>query len=167
MNLGVIVLTGLTVVLMFPGKPFILKLTPKTPSPTLFPTSMLPIIGIFETSLFKVLAGTNVPLRLINPVFFSIYPFMCKDTLVPKASTSSTIVTLELSLRLISKKSKLIPCPDKRSAIPPRSAKVSKVAKTGALITLKFSIVSFEIEFFSSIVELYRSFPSLTPSKNL
>ena len=68
-------LTGLTVVLIFPGIPFILKLTPKTPSPTLLPTNILPTIGIFETRLFKVLAGTNVPLRLTSPVFFFHIPF--------------------------------------------------------------------------------------------
>ena len=36
MNLGVRVLTGFTVVFNFFGGPLILKLTPKTPSPTFF-----------------------------------------------------------------------------------------------------------------------------------
>ena len=38
MNLGVKVFIGLTVVFRFFGGPLILKLTPKTPSPTFLPT---------------------------------------------------------------------------------------------------------------------------------
>ena len=71
-NLGVKVFIGLTVVLICPGNPFILKLTPKTPSPIFLPTKILPTTGIFDTKLFKVLAGTNVPLKLTRPLFFSI-----------------------------------------------------------------------------------------------
>ena len=68
-NLGVKVLIGFTVVSKLPGGPFILKLTPKTPSPTFFPTNISPINGIDEIVLLIVVAGTNVPLKLIN--FFS------------------------------------------------------------------------------------------------
>ena len=56
-NLGVIVLIGLIVVLIFPGGPFILKLMPNNPSPTSFGITISPITGIFEIILFKVLAG--------------------------------------------------------------------------------------------------------------
>ena len=66
MNLGVKVFIGLTVVFKFLGCPLILKLTPKTPSPTFFPTKISPIKGIDEIVLFIVVAGTNVPLRLTN-----------------------------------------------------------------------------------------------------
>ena len=58
-NLGVNVLIGLTVVLRFLGDPFILKLTPKTPSPIFLPTKIFPIIGIEPIALFNVVAGTN------------------------------------------------------------------------------------------------------------
>ena len=43
MNLGVKVLIGFTVVSSFLGGPFILKLTPKTPSPVFEPTNILSI----------------------------------------------------------------------------------------------------------------------------
>ena len=46
------------------GGPFILKLTPNTPSPVFFPTSISPRIGIEPTNLFIVVAGTRVPLKL-------------------------------------------------------------------------------------------------------
>ena len=45
-NLGVSVLIGFTEVSKFLGGPFILKLTPKTPSPVFFPTKILPNKGI-------------------------------------------------------------------------------------------------------------------------
>ena len=61
-NLGVKVLIGLTVVFNFFGGPFILKLTPKTPSPVFFPTNILPRNGIDPITLFNVVAGTKVPL---------------------------------------------------------------------------------------------------------
>ena len=69
MNLGVKVLIGLTVVSRFFGGPFILKLTPKTPSPVLEPTNILPRTGIELTTLLIVDAGTKVPLKLINLFF--------------------------------------------------------------------------------------------------
>ena len=69
-NLGVKVLTGLTVVLILPGKPFNLKLTPNIPSPVFLPTNIFPTTGIFETRMFNVFAGINVPLKLTSPVFF-------------------------------------------------------------------------------------------------
>ena len=166
-NLGVNVLTGLTVVLIFPDGPFILKLTPKIPSPAFLLTKIFPKTGIFETNLFSVLAGTRVPFKFTMPVFFSIYPSICKETLVPRAKISSIVVKFESSVKLISKISKLMPRPDNKSAKPLKSAKVSKVAKAGAFITSKFSIVSFEAEPISSIMELYNSLPPLIPSKNL
>ena len=58
------------------------------------------------------------------------------------------------SLRFISKISKLIPSPDKMSAIPPKSAKVNKVANAGALSSLKFSTIIFDVDPSSSIIEL-------------
>ena len=60
-------------VLSFFGGPFILKLTPKTPSPTFFPTKIFPNKGILEIVLLIVVAGTKVPLKLVN-LFYSIYP---------------------------------------------------------------------------------------------
>ena len=72
-NLGVNVLIGLTVVFKFLGGPLILKLTPKTPSPVFFPTRILPKNGIDPITLFNVVAGTRVPLKLIK-LFFSTYP---------------------------------------------------------------------------------------------
>ena len=68
-NLGVNVLIGFTVVSKFLGGPFILKLTPNTPSPVLEPTSIFPKIGILPIALFIVVAGTSVPRRLINLFF--------------------------------------------------------------------------------------------------
>ena len=50
----------------FFGGPFILKLTPNTPSPTFFPTRMSPINGIELIVLLIVVAGTKVPLKLIK-----------------------------------------------------------------------------------------------------
>ena len=52
-NLGVNVFIGLTVVFKFLGGPLILKLTPKTPSPTFFPIKISPTTGIFDTTLFS------------------------------------------------------------------------------------------------------------------
>ena len=72
-NLGVNVFIGFTVVSSFFGGPLILKLTPKTPSPVFFPTNIFPTTGIEPITLFTVVAGTNVPLRLIN-LPFSTYP---------------------------------------------------------------------------------------------
>ena len=53
-------------VLILPGGPFILKLMPNNPSPTSLGIIMFPITGILEITLFKVFAGTNVPLKLTN-----------------------------------------------------------------------------------------------------
>ena len=66
MNLGVRVFTGFTDVFNLFGGPFILKLTPKTPSPVFEPTSILPKTGIEPIALLIVVAGTKVPLRLIT-----------------------------------------------------------------------------------------------------
>ena len=65
-NLGVNVFIGFTEVLRSFGGPFILKLTPKTPSPVLSPTKIFPNNGILLIVLFIVVAGTKVPLRLTN-----------------------------------------------------------------------------------------------------
>ena len=48
-----------------PGEPLILKLTPKTPSPVLFPIKISPNKGIEAMDLLIVVAGTKVPLKLI------------------------------------------------------------------------------------------------------
>ena len=48
--------------------PFILKLTPKRPSPVFFPIRISPRIGIFDTKEFKVFAGISVPRKL--KIFF-------------------------------------------------------------------------------------------------
>ena len=66
-NLGVNVLIGFIVVFMSPFGPFILKLIPNNPSPASLGITMFPIKGILEIILFKVLAGTKVPLKLITP----------------------------------------------------------------------------------------------------
>ena len=57
-NLGVKVLTGFTVVFKLFVGPLILKLTPKRPSPAFLPIRISPITGIFDTTVFKVFAGT-------------------------------------------------------------------------------------------------------------
>ena len=57
---------GFTVVFKSLGGPLILKLTPKTPSPTFFPISKSPINGIEAIVLLIVVAGTNVPSKLIK-----------------------------------------------------------------------------------------------------
>ena len=74
-NLGVNVLIGFTVVSSFLGGPLILKLTPKTPSPVLSPTKILPRTGIELIVLLIVVAGTSVPLRLIS-LSSSTYPLI-------------------------------------------------------------------------------------------
>ena len=59
--------------MIFLGGPFILKLTPKTPSPTWLPTKIFPTKGIQPITLLTVLAGIKVPLKLtIFPL--STYP---------------------------------------------------------------------------------------------
>ena len=84
MNLGVRDFIGLTRVSKLLGGPFILKLTPKTPSPDLSPTKILPSRGIFAIVLFIVVAGTSVPLKLTN-LFFSTYPSINIDIAGPNA----------------------------------------------------------------------------------
>ena len=64
---------GFTVVSSFFGGPLILKLTPKTPSPVFLPTNIFPTTGIEPITLFIVVAGTKLPLRLIY-LSFSTYP---------------------------------------------------------------------------------------------
>ena len=59
MNLGVSVLMGLTVVLISPGAPFILKLIPNKPSPISFGIKISPTIGTLDKNLFKVFAGNH------------------------------------------------------------------------------------------------------------
>ena len=83
-NLGVRVLIGFTVVLMFFGGPFILKLTPKTPSPILLQIKIFPTTGIQPITLLTVLAGIKVPFRLTNS-FFTTYPSINKDIAGPIA----------------------------------------------------------------------------------
>ena len=64
--------------LSFFGGPLILKLTPKTPSPTFFPTKILPKTGIELIVLFIVVAGTKVPLKLIKFFFQYNLPLILK-----------------------------------------------------------------------------------------
>ena len=81
-NLGVKVLIGLTVVFKSFGGPFILKLTPKTPSPVFLPISISPKIGIDPITLFKVVAGTRVPLKLIKSILILRDFFFRKKVLI-------------------------------------------------------------------------------------
>ena len=46
------------------GGPFILKLTPTTPSPVFLPTKISPTTGIEAIIALSFVAGTKVPLRL-------------------------------------------------------------------------------------------------------
>ena len=117
MNLGVSVLTGFTVVFNFFGGPLILKLTPKTPSPTFFPTKISPRRGIDDIVLLIVVAGTNVPLRLIKSSL-STYPSINKEIAGPMAYSSYIFIKLSLFENFISKSVNLIPSPVNRSAIP-------------------------------------------------
>ena len=59
MNLGVKVLIGLTVVFISSGGPFILKLTPTTPSPVFFPTRISPTTGIDAIISCNVVVTVN------------------------------------------------------------------------------------------------------------
>ena len=65
------------VVFILPGGPFILKLIPNNPSPTSLGIIISPITGILEITLFKVFAGTNVPLKLVISDF-DILPLKLK-----------------------------------------------------------------------------------------
>ena len=87
MNLGVKVFIGLTVVSKSFGGPLILKLTPKTPSPTFFPISESPINGIQAIDLLIVVAGTKVPLKLIK-LSAAMYPSNKIDIAGPIAYNS-------------------------------------------------------------------------------
>ena len=59
--------------MIFFGGPFILKLTPTTPSPVFFPTKISPTSGIDAIIELSFVAGTKVPLKLtILPL--STYP---------------------------------------------------------------------------------------------
>ena len=58
---------GLIVVLIFPGGPFNLKLTPNNPSPYFFWNNNITYYRNFASNLLSVFAGTNVPLKLVNP----------------------------------------------------------------------------------------------------
>jgi len=117
MNLGVRVFTGFTVVFNLFGGPFILKLTPKTPSPTFFPTKISPRRGIEDIVLLIVVAGTIVPLRLTKSSL-SIYPYINKEIAGPMAYNSSILIRSFLLENFISKSVNLIPSPVNKSAIP-------------------------------------------------
>ena len=86
-NLGVKDFIGFTDVSKSLGGPLILKLTPKTPSPTFFPMSKSPIKGKEAIDLLIVVAGTSVPLKLIN-LSSSIYPYNNIDIAGPIAYNS-------------------------------------------------------------------------------
>ena len=64
------------------GGPLNLKLTPKTPSPVFFPTKMSPINGKEPITLFKVVAGTRVPLKLIKNFFHKNYVIISSNVLI-------------------------------------------------------------------------------------
>ena len=68
---------------------------------------------------------------------------------------------------LISKISNDNPSPSAKSASPPRSAKDNNLMIPGALITLKFSISSFELDDSLSIIDVNKSFPPAKPLKKL
>ena len=59
------------------------------------------------------------------------------------------------------------PSPSARSAKPPKSAKDNNWITPGAFITLKFSILSFELDFELSITEVKSNFPPERPLKKL
>ena len=84
----------------------------------------------------------------------------------PKANISLILRSLFFS-KLISKISKDRPSPSAKSANPPKSARDNNFITPGAFITLKFSILSFEIEFDSSIIDVKSNFPPDRPLKKL
>ncbi len=90
-NVGINVLTGMTVVDRFFGGPFILKLTTKIPYHVFSPINILPSKGIEAIDLFIVVAGTNVPFKLTN-FFDSIYPSINIEIAGPIAYISSILV---------------------------------------------------------------------------
>ena len=159
------VLIGLIVVLIFPWGPFILKLTPNSPSPTSFGITISPKTGIFEINLLKVLAGTKVPLKLVKA--WSWYPSIKTEILGPSASISFNFKISFFFSILISKTLKDIPSPSAKSAKPPKSAKVSNLTIPGAFITLKFSIFKFDFVEFVSIIDVNNNFPPVKPLKKL
>ena len=90
-NLGVKVLIGFTDVSKLPGGPFILKLTPKTPSPTFLPTNISPINGIEEIyaigpAISLLMSGYIEKDKLIS----------LRGTLVPATTINKTIATIPL-----------------------------------------------------------------------
>ena len=140
MNLGVNDFTGFTVVFKSFGGPLILKLTPKTPSPTFLPIKKSPNTGIEAIVLFIVEAGTKVPLKLISSLDWT-YPSIKIEIDGPIAYSSSIVIIFSLFENFISKSVNLIPSPVNRSAIPCKDARVNILAKTGISWTLKLSIL--------------------------
>ena len=67
----------------------------------------------------------------------------------------------------ISNKSKDSPSPSAKSARPPKSASDNNLITPGALITLKFSILSLEFDFEPSISDVKSSLPPVRPLKKL
>ena len=67
----------------------------------------------------------------------------------------------------ISNLSKDNPSPSAKSAKPPRSAKDNNLITPGAFTTLKFSILSFELDFGPSIIDVKNNFPPDKPLKKL
>ena len=152
MNLGVKVLIGFTVVLIFFGGPFILKLTPTTPSPVFFPTKISPTTGIDAISEFSLVAGTKVPRKLtVFPL--STYPSNKIETAGPNAKASSIFKMFSLEFDFISKISKRIPSPLRVSAIHCNEANVNNCAKAGTFETLKSLIIKFESELSLEIID--------------
>ena len=85
----------------------------------------------------------------------------------PKASISFNFIRFLFFSILISKISNDNPSPSAKSANPPKSAKDNNLTTPGALITLKFSILSFELDYNSSIIEVKINFPPDRPLKKL
>ena len=66
-----------------------------------------------------------------------------------------------------SKTSKDSPSPSARSAKPPKSARESNFTKPGTFTILKFSILSFELDFKLSMIDVKSNFPPEMPLKKL
>ena len=68
---------------------------------------------------------------------------------------------------LISSFSKDIPSPSAKSASPPKSASDKSFTTPGAFTILKLSIINFEVDVSSSIIDEKVKTPSVKPLKKL
>ena len=115
---------------------------------------MSPITGIFETKVFRVLAGTKVPLKLKISFLLSKYPSIKIEIEGPIRKISFISIQPFLVSYWMDNLSKLIPSPFNASVKPFKSARLSNFAKPGAWLILKFSISKFPNDF--SLLELER-----------